>query len=94
MMLCDVVGRLFQGVCKKGAVHHGLFLLGPPAALYYQRIESGRCHRLQYDVILIFSWCVFQPRTRSCRLWVSFAWNTLVQYSDLSLEGGIGFRAP
>ena len=30
MMLCDVVGRLFQGVCKKGAVHHGLFLLGPP----------------------------------------------------------------
>ena len=32
MTLCDIVGRLFQGVCKKGAVHHGLFLLGPPAA--------------------------------------------------------------
>ena len=30
MTLCDIVGRLFQGVCKKGAVHHGLFLLGPP----------------------------------------------------------------
>ena len=30
MTLCDVVGRLFQGVCKKGDVHHGLFLLGPP----------------------------------------------------------------
>ena len=30
MMLCDVVGRLFQGVCKKGAVHHGLFFAGAP----------------------------------------------------------------
>ena len=28
MTLCDVVGRLFQGVCKKGAVHHGLFCWG------------------------------------------------------------------
>ena len=27
-MLCDVVGRLFQGVYKKGAVHHGLFFAG------------------------------------------------------------------
>ena len=32
MALCDVVGRLFQGVCKKGAVHHGLFLLGSPVS--------------------------------------------------------------
>ncbi len=31
MTLCDAVGRLFWGVCKNGAVHHGLFLLGPPA---------------------------------------------------------------
>ena len=33
MTLCDTVGGLFWGVCKKGAVHLGLFLLGPPAAL-------------------------------------------------------------
>ena len=34
MTLCDVVGRLFQWVCKKGAVRHGLFLLGPPGCRY------------------------------------------------------------
>ena len=36
--LCDAVGRLFWGVCKKvkkGAVHLGLFLLGPPAMAVY-----------------------------------------------------------
>ena len=44
-MLYDVVGRLFQGVCKKGAVHHGLFLLGPP-------VQTGilqYCFKLQCD---------------------------------------------
>ena len=30
MTLCDVVGRLFQGFRKKGAVRLGLFLLWPP----------------------------------------------------------------
>ena len=28
MTLCDIVGRLFQRVCKKGAVHHGFFFAG------------------------------------------------------------------
>ena len=28
MTLCDAVGRLFWGVCKNGAVHHGLFFAG------------------------------------------------------------------
>ena len=28
MTLCDAVGRLFLGVCKNGAVHHGLFFAG------------------------------------------------------------------
>ena len=35
MIRCDVVDRLFQGVCKKGAVHHGLFLLGGSWVLGY-----------------------------------------------------------
>ena len=44
MTLCDVVGRLFQGVCKKGAVHHGLFLLGPPGTCmwaHYLRADES-----------------------------------------------------
>jgi len=41
MTLCDVVGRLFQGVCKKGAVHHGLFLLGPPdLGVHLEELEA------------------------------------------------------
>ena len=40
MTLCDAVGRLFWGVCKKGAMHHGLFLLGPPGfGLFFLGLE-------------------------------------------------------
>ena len=34
MTLFDVVGWLVRGFRKKGAVHLGLFLLGPPATVY------------------------------------------------------------
>ena len=34
MMLCDVVGRLFRGYCKKWAVRLGLFLPWPPRAVF------------------------------------------------------------
>ena len=34
MTLRDVVGWLFRGFRKKGAVRLGLFLLGPPAYIY------------------------------------------------------------
>ena len=40
MTLCDVVGRLFRGFRKKGAVRLGLFLLWPPDS-------SAVCYPLQ-----------------------------------------------
>ena len=44
MTLCDVIGRLFQGVCKKVAVHHGLFLLGPPKCGYISKNIRKNSH--------------------------------------------------
>jgi len=50
-MLCDVVGRLFQGVCKKGAVHHELFLLESPVGLVFHLRTTNTVY--MYVCILI-----------------------------------------